>query len=490
MSMIRVDNLTFAYPASYENVFENVSFQIDTDWKLGFIGRNGRGKTTFLNLLLGKYDYKGKIHSSVQFNYFPYPVKDKGRITQDILSDICPIAQDWEILRELSYLEVNEELLYRPFNTLSNGEQTKVLLAALFLNEGHFLLIDEPTNHLDVHGREIVANYLQEKKSFILVSHDRNFLDRCIDHDLSINRSNITVQGGNFSTWFINFEQQQDFEFMQHQKLSKEIEHMKHAARQTKAWSDAKERSKNGIKTDKGYIGHKAAKMMKRSKAIEKRQERAIEEKSVFLKNVEVEENLKITPLPYHSDKFAVFSDVSLIFNEKRVCKPVSFEIMQGDRIALDGKNGSGKTSLMKILVGNSIQHDGIITIGSGLKISYVPQDTSFLEGNLSDFSKLKDIDESVFKAILRKMDFSRIQFDKNMKDFSEGQKKKVLLASSLCQKANLYLWDEPLNYIDIYSRIQIENLIKEYLPTMLFVEHDLSFREKIATRTIQLERL
>ena len=169
MSMIRVENLTFAYPSSYDNIFENVNFQIDTDWKLGFVGRNGRGKTTFLNLSLGKYEYHGKIQASVQFDYFPYPVNNKNRLTTDILSEVCPLAEEWELLRELSYLEVRDDVLWRPFFTLSNGEQTKVLLAALFLNDGHFLLIDEPTNHLDMKARETVSAYLKRKKGFILI---------------------------------------------------------------------------------------------------------------------------------------------------------------------------------------------------------------------------------------------------------------------------------------------------------------------------------
>ena len=154
MSMIKAENLTFSYPGSYDNIFENAAFQIDTDWKLGFVGRNGRGKTTFLNLLLGKYEYSGKITSSVRFDYFPYPVADKTRMTEEILQEVCPLAEEWELVRELSCLEVDSDVLWRPFETLSNGEQTKVLLAALFLNEGHFLLIDEPTNHLDAGARE------------------------------------------------------------------------------------------------------------------------------------------------------------------------------------------------------------------------------------------------------------------------------------------------------------------------------------------------
>ena len=158
---------------------------------------------------------------------------------------------------------------------------------------------------------------------------------------------------------------------------------------------------------------------------------------------------------------------------------------MQGERIALTGRNGSGKSSLLKLLTGISLAHTGTISIGSGLVISYVPQDTSYLKGTLSDFAEENQIDESLFKAILRKMDLERIQFEKDMADFSGGQKKKVLIAKSLCEQAHLYIWDEPLNFIDVYSRIQIEQLIKEFSPTMIFVEHDRAFRDAIATKTV-----
>lgn len=255
MSMIKIENLTFSYPTSYDNVFENVSFQVDTDWKLGFVGRNGRGKTTFLNLLLGKYEYSGKILSSVQFDYFPYPVSDKNRITEDILQEICPLAEEWELMRELSYLDVDVDVLWRPFETLSNGEQTKVLIAALFLNEGHFLLIDEPTNHLDAKARKSVAAYLKKKKGFILVSHDRRFLDDCVDYILSINRANIEVQRGNFSSWMSNFERQQEFELAQNERLQKDIRRLQQSAKRAAVWSERVEASKIGA-ADKGYVGH------------------------------------------------------------------------------------------------------------------------------------------------------------------------------------------------------------------------------------------
>jgi len=187
MSLIDVANLTFAYDGSYDNIFENVSFQIDTDWKLGFTGRNGRGKTTFFHLLLGKYEYSGSISASVSFEYFPYEVVDKENTTINVVDSICLNYFHWELMRELNLLDVSEDVLHRPFYTLSNGEQTKVLLVALFLKENSFLLIDEPTNHLDMKARKLVSNYLKSKQGYILVSHDRAFLDNCIDHILSIN---------------------------------------------------------------------------------------------------------------------------------------------------------------------------------------------------------------------------------------------------------------------------------------------------------------
>lgn len=486
MSMIRVENLTFSYPSSYDTIFDNVNFQIDTDWKLGFVGRNGRGKTTLLNLLLGKYEYSGKIISSVQFDYFPYPISDKKQMTEDILREVCPLAEEWELMRELSYLDVNADVLWRPFETLSNGEQTKVLLAALFLNEGHFLLIDEPTNHLDAAAREKVSEYLKKKKGFILVSHDRRFLDGCVDHILSLNRANVEVQSGNFSSWIANFERQQEFELAQNTRLRKDISRLQKSAKRSAVWSDRVEASKRGA-ADKGYVGHKAAKMMKRSKAIEARKNQAIEQKSALLKNAETVDTLKIQPLEYHTNMLMSFSDVSVIYDGRQVCKPVTFELQSGGRVIIDGKNGSGKSSLLKLLSNYPIEHTGTVTIGSGLVISYVPQDTSHLKGRLSEFAEKNNLDESLFKAILRKMDFERVQFEKDIKDFSGGQKKKVLIAKSLCERAHLYVWDEPLNFIDVYSRMQIEQLIESFSPTMLLVEHDIAFRDAIATKIVNL---
>ena len=495
MSLISISNLTFAYDGSYDNIFENVSIQIDTDWKLGFTGRNGRGKTTFLYLLMGEYEYSGKISANAVFQYFPYNVADTTISTGEVVEGINPSYQNWELVRELSLLDVCEDVLERPFESLSNGEQSKVMLASLFLSGNNFLLIDEPTNHLDTTGRETVSRYLNSKSGFILVSHDRAFLDGCIDHILSINRANIEIQRGNFSSWLVNKERQDNFEFVENEKLRKNIKRLKQSARQSGQWADKVESTKIGksaagiekSEDTRAYIGEKSRRMQQRRKNLERRQQTAIDEKSKLLKNIERSDPLKISQIPYHKRRYLSLSDVSIFYGAKNVCKNVSFDIEHGDRVALCGRNGSGKSSIFKLIYGEEIEYTGGFIMGSGLQISYVSQDTSNLCGDLTDYALQNNIDESLFKAILRKLDFSRVQFEKNMQDFSAGQKKKTLIAKSLCEKSHLLVWDEPLNYIDVLSRMQIEELLLDYEPTILFVEHDRVFCDRIATKRVTL---
>ena len=488
MSLINVTNLTFAYDGSYENIFENVSFQLDTNWKLGFTGRNGRGKTTFLNLLLGKYEYRGSISTSVAFSYFPYHVTDQSILAIDAVEAMYPEYEYWRLAREMAKLQLDDAVLYRPYETLSNGEQTKLQLAVLFSKENHFLLIDEPTNHLDIRGRELVSRYLNSKKGFILVSHDRAFLDGCVDHILSINKTNIEVCRGNFSTWYENKQRQDAFELSENEKLKREIRRLEGTAREKAAWSDRAEATKIGNHVfDRGYVGHKAEKMMARSKAIEKRQNAAIEEKSKLLKNIERSDTLKIFQTPFHTKRLASLVDVSVCYGETPVCNGITFDIQQGDRIVLQGANGSGKSSIIKLICREKIPYAGEVRIGTGLTISYVPQDTSHLRGRLSDFARDSGIDESLFLAMLAKLDVPKAQMEKDMSSLSAGQKKKVLLAKSICEPMHLHIWDEPMNYIDVISRMQIEELLLEYQPTILFVEHDKAFCDNVATKVVKL---
>ncbi len=495
MSLISINNLTFKYEGMINNIFENVSFNIDTNWKLGLIGRNGKGKTTFLELLQGKYEYNGIISKNVEVDYFPFDIKNKNKMSIEVIYEIVPNIEDWQIIKELNLLNSSTEILYKSFNLLSGGEQVKILLVSLFLKENNFLLIDEPTNHLDIETRNNIIDYLNKKKGFILVSHDRNLLDKVVDHIISINNTNIEIQRGNFSSWQENKDKKDNFEIVQNNKLQKDINRLEIASKNSAKWSNEAEKAKSKkynpeTTIDKGYVGHKASKMMKSSKVLEQRTQKAIDEKTNLLKNIDRNENLKIIHLESNKNPLVLMNNLQIKFNGQVIFKPISFEVNNGDRVAILGKNGIGKSSILKLILGKEIQYNGEFKVVNDLKISYISQSTEYLKGNLKTFVGDNNIDESIFKAMLSKMGFSKENFNTNIQEMSDGQKKKVLIAKSISEQANIYIWDEPLNYIDILTRIQIEDVILQYKPTLIFVEHDETFIDKIATKTIPLDKV
>ncbi len=498
MAQISVENLTFSYEGYYDNIFENVSFSIDSNWKLGFVARNGRGKTTFLNLLMGKYDYKGSIVSNQTFQYFPLKVSEDmhHKNVIDIMDANFPNVEFWMVCRELNLLEMDVELLYRPYTTLSFGERTRVMLAYLFAGENNFLLLDEPTNHLDSVSREKVKEYLAKKSGFILVSHDREVLDACIDHVLAINKTNIEVVKGNFSTWYENKERQDKFERERNESLKKDIVRLTAAARQASAWADkvestkigydAKKDSHRGVDT-RAYIAEQSRRMQQRRKNLENRIDKEIEDKKGLLKNVEETVDLKLFPEVFYKQYIFMARDLKVGYPNKVLGRPLTFDIERGDRIAITGGNGTGKSTLIKTLLGELEPVSGQLFKSQGVRVSYVSQSASMMKGTLEEYAREKGIDYTTFLAVLRQLDLGREQFGKHMEEYSEGQKKKVEIARSLCEKAHLYIWDEPLNYIDVFSRIQIENVLMQFKPTMIFVEHDKTFVNKIATKKIEL---
>ncbi len=507
MAQISVNNMTFCYEGSYDNIFENVSFSIDTDWKLGFIGRNGKGKTTFLRLLMGCCTYSGEINTSVKFEYFPYQLADDQLClpAAQFIEDIKPGCEIWQVICELSQLGEDAEILYRPFSTLSFGERTKILLAVLFSGENDFLLIDEPTNHLDQASRECVKHYLSSKKSFILVSHDRDLLDCCIDHVLVLNKKSIEVQSGNFSSWWVNKQRNDKFALSEEEKHRKEIRKLRRAARQSADWADKSERSKIGFDPSKepdrspgarAYIGTKTKKMQSRTKQLEKRIARAIEEKEGLLQDLEETKDLKLSPLTHYKNTLVNIADFGVRYKEapSPVFEGLTFSIHRGDRVALHGSNGCGKSTLILSILHRvglidktSFEESGLCETASGLIVSYVNQDTSCVRGSLLDFCKEHGLNKNIFYSLLNQLGLEAVQYTKAMENYSEGQKKKLLLAASLLTPAHLYIWDEPLNHIDVFSRMQIEKLLLEYTPTMLFVEHDVRFRQQIATKEIKM---
>ena len=303
MAQITITNLFFTYEGDYTPVFEGLDLQWDTGWKLGLVGRNGRGKTTLLRLLAGELEGRGTIAGRPPVPALardggaagaarPGPAPGAGPARGGVAAPVGAVQAGTGRRQRWS----------GPFPPSAAESRPGPCWPPCFWTRGATPCWDEPTNHLDGPGRALVARYLRElDRGFLLVSHDRAFLDGCTDHTLALNRTGPELIRGSFSVWYQEKEARDRGELAQNERLKGEIRRLEQAARRTAVWSDRVERSKygsenSGLKVDRGFVGHKSAKLMKRAKGLEGRQQEAIAEKSALLKDVERADSLKLAP--------------------------------------------------------------------------------------------------------------------------------------------------------------------------------------------------
>lgn len=503
MLNIKLENMTFSYDNQVSPLFKNVNLNISTDWKLGLIGRNGQGKTTLLNLLLRKLMPTGGTITSdkIDFQYFPINIASSELPTIMAIQEVFSI-EEWELKKELSKFCLNiDDLIWRPYTQLSGGEQTKVQLAALFKNSTTFPLIDEPTNHLDQQTRQQVAKYLKhQKQGFIVVSHDVAFLNQIVDHVLSIERTQVLQFHGNYQTYAHEKKLSDKVYQEQNRKLKNEIQRLKNTANEKKNWSIKREGDNYGNPHIKGSggTGHdgvtsaRAKRMMKKSKALEKRVANKIEQKKQLLNDIIETSSLDIHYIePLNKADLLRLDKFSLQYrkNQMPLFQPVSLNLKSNQQILITGLNGTGKSTLFKYLLGKNninLEYEGEYYFNKNIKVSYLEQ-TPKNHGSLKQFATKNHLDYEQLLNQLRKLGMKRTTFDTPIQKMSKGQQKKVALAKSLVEPANIYLWDEPLNYLDIEDQRQIIDLIKKYHPTMLVIEHDQHFIKEFQNHQIKL---
>ncbi|WP_170006054.1 ATP-binding cassette domain-containing protein [Bacillus fonticola] len=481
---IIIKKLSFRYLSMVKPLFENVNININESWKLGLVGRNGRGKTTFLKILLNQLEYEGTLQSTLDFKYFPlYPGTHEDLTAQEVLLKQNPYIETWQIERELTYMDLPLDVLGKKFNVLSGGEQTKLLLIELFLNENSFPLIDEPTNNLDLHGRQIVGQYLNNKKGFIVISHDEYFLNQFVDHVLAINKENIDLITGNIDTWKYEKANADMLSEERNSNLKAEIKRLNEVSRQVGSWGIKRENS-----TKDAAERRLAAKQMKRSKAIKKRTEEMIEEKQSLINNIENVSDLKmIVEQPRKQVLF--FRDFSILRDGIPLFKPINVDVYPTDRFFIEGKNGVGKSTLLNFILGK----EQLETIGE-YRIQ-LPEHLSILsqknqeDADYSSFIKqLSSKEKEEYWHLLHQLGTQRSSFsDKSSKDWSSGEQKKVFLADALLGNNELFIWDEVTNYLDIMVINQLIDAIKKNEPTMIGVDHNEYFVNAIATKKIEL---
>lgn len=494
MSTITIKHLNFAYDGQAP-LFSDANFYLDTGWHLGLVGRNGRGKTTLLRLLQGQLDYTGELSVPPALTYFPQPLPDPTQLTLYALQEANDF-EAWQLERELNLMGVSPDLLWRPYTDLSGGEQTKVRLALLFTAGTRFALIDEPTNHLDVASRQLVADYLRQKAGFIVISHDRHFLDQVTDHTLAIERQQITLYQGTYSVYATAKAARDASARAEDQKLRRDIHRLEQTATEKARWSASREKDKYGDRhvknsggiPDKGFIGARAARVMQQHKNLERRMAREIDAKAGLLQNIKTSVPLTINTLPDHHPVYVHADQLQLSYGGQPLFAPVSFDVCPGERVALVGPNGIGKSSLLHALAGElSGELSGTLT-QPAIARSWVRQQVDN-RGSLVDLAHARHLDYQALLNNLKKLGLARASFTTPIALMSMGQQKKVALAASLVTPANLFIWDEPLNYLDLANQDQLADSILASQPTILFVEHDVDFIAKVATKVITLRK-
>ena len=374
-----------------------------------------------------------------------------------------------------SGLQINEKMLNQNYNDLSGGEKTIVNLGALLLKEPSILLLDEPTNHLDMEKLEWLEKFLKEYKGTILmVSHDRYFLDKVATKTILLENGKEKIYFGNYSYFLKEDEKRTLVEFENYKNQQKMIKKMKESIKTLRKFGEL---AKNEM-------------FFKRAKSIEKKLAK-IEQ----LPQVDLEQktllNFKLNIDSRSGKDVVIINNLNKNFESKNIFENANLQIHYGEKIALIGKNGTGKSTLLKIIMNEDCEYTGEIKIGQSVNIGYIPQEIKFEDDNqtiLNFFEQFDNRNETEIRTSLAKYMFRGNDVFKKVSSLSGGEKVRLILAKLLKQNINFLILDEPTNHIDIETRELLEEAIKEYSGTVLFVSHDRYFMNNLAERIVEVK--
>ena len=494
-----------------KNILDGLSFSVNSGERVGILGRNGCGKTTLFRILVGEIGYdEGEvmIAPSKRLGLISQiPVYPSDWTTEDVLRDAHKrlyalsakidalaaqmehddsptllgeydrLSEDFRRLggysmdtdrnRVANGLDIPAAMRAQLFSSLSGGEKTRVNLARLILEDTDILLLDEPTNHLDLHATEWLEDYLLHFKGTVLViSHDRWFLDKVVQRSIEINEGRAELYSGNYS--FYVEERQRRFEekLKKYERDQTKIEQLTRAAEQMHLWA---------------FMG--ADKLHKRAFSMEKRieklsqSERPAEQKKL---------NVKFRQREFEGDEVLVAEDVSKSFGERTLFSAIDLLVRGGERVALIGDNGTGKSTLVKLIMGEETPDTGYLYRGPAVRTAYLPQIVSFSDESRSALdTMLYDCrcQPQEARDRLAAFGFRGESVFTPVGTLSGGEKSRLRLCMLMGADINFLILDEPTNHLDIASREWMEDALSDYEQTLLFVSHDRYFIEKFATR-------
>ncbi len=522
MIEIELNNIIKNY--GLKNVLNGMNLTLKTGERAAIIGCNGAGKSTVLKIIMKQenisdgtinirknatigilrqiYEYEEtnpNVYTFLQrsFEHF-FELETKLKKLEDEMSyekddeKISELLQKYGNVQQkyiqmggydiqekfnkiCSGLQINEKMLNQNYNDLSGGEKTIVNLGALLLKEPSILLLDEPTNHLDMEKLEWLEKFLKEYKGTILmVSHDRYFLDKIATKTILLENGKEKIYLGNYSYFLKEDEKRTLAEFENYKNQQKMIKKMKESIKTLRKFGEL---AKNEM-------------FFKRAKSIEKKLAK-IEQ----LPQVDLEQktllNFKLNIDSRSGKDVVIINNLNKNFESKNIFENANLQIHYGEKIALIGKNGTGKSTLLKIIMNEDCEYTGEIKIGQSVNIGYIPQEINFEDDNqtiLNFFEQFDNRNETEIRTSLAKYMFRGNDVFKKVSSLSGGEKVRLILAKLLKQNINFLILDEPTNHIDIETRELLEEAIKEYSGTVLFVSHDRYFINNLAERIVEVK--
>ena len=516
MIEIQVNNLVKSFEVG-KNVLDGLTFQVDQGERVGLLGRNGAGKTTLFKILTGELDYDEgsvvigqgrRVGLISQIPVYPagYTVEDvlrsafsrleslaeemralearmaAGESDPAILKRYGTLSERFEafggydtdvaVNKIANGLSIPDSQRQQLFDSLSGGEKTRVNLGRLILEDTDILLLDEPTNHLDLHATEWLEEYIRGfHGTVVTISHDRYFLDRTVTRVIEIQDGKAEFYSGNYSFYAVEKERRYQERMKQYEKEQAKIQQLEKAAEQLRVWAF--------MGMDKTY---------RRAISMEKRIERM---RTTSKPTKARKMDARFSSAEFHGDEVLGIRNVSKSYGDKHLFEGISLKVEGGERIALIGDNGTGKSTLIKMIVGELYPDDGRIKTGPQVKEAYLPQIVHFdhPDWNLVEnmMAAKRGLSAQSARNRLAAYDFRGEDVLKPVSVLSGGEQSRLRLCMLMDDEINFLILDEPTNHLDIDSREWIEEAVEAYDGTLLFVSHDRYFINRFATRIWEL---
>lgn len=506
-----------------KNILDGFSLELKTGERVALIGQNGSGKSTILKIIAKQesvdsgtinirngakigilnqiYENEKEDISVEKFLYKSFEEilkvekklnKLETQMSTEVNADkLEKIINEYGRMQErfslmggyeiqerfnkiCSRFYINKELLKQSYNLLSGGEKTRVNLAKLLLTQPEILLLDEPTNHLDIHSLEFLEELiLKYKGTVLIVSHDRYFLDKVINKTVLLENGKENIYYGNYSYFLKEDERRTLAQFENYKNQQKQIEKMQESILTLRKFGD--------------LAGNEM--FFKRAKNIEKRLEKMeiIDRVDLNKKSLDLKFNIK----KRSGNDVLKLENVEKKFDQKVIFKDANLTLNYGEKAALIGKNGSGKSTLIKMILGQDTNFQGKLKLGTSIKIGYISQNIIFEDNEktvLDYFLEGNNLSETEARSKLAKYGFRQENAFKRIGKLSGGEKVRIILMKLIQKDINFLILDEPTNHIDIDTREILEEALKEYKGTVLFVSHDRFFINAIANRVLNIE--